>query len=97
MLAVLFEWTARYESSSVGSGGPDTSPRCSAAPAPAGACASAMLPTPMLDHDRAADLQKLAPIDDRCAVDVVIIAVTHGSPPRPSMRVFVVVIAFAAR
>src|SRR5262245_48932051 len=47
MLAVLFEWTARYESSTVGSGGPDTSPRCSAAPAPAGACASAMLLTPI--------------------------------------------------
>src|SRR4030095_7150646 len=48
MLAVLFEWTARYESSAAGSGGPDTNPRCRAAPAPAGACASAMLPTPIL-------------------------------------------------
>ena len=50
-------------------------------------------------HDRAADLQKLAPINDRCAVAVVVIAVTHGSPPRraPVDAVFVVVIAFAAR
>src|SRR4030095_7283576 len=43
MLAVLSAGTARYESIAAGSGGPDTSPRCS----PPCGCPAAMLPTPI--------------------------------------------------
>src|SRR6185436_16939826 len=79
MLAVLFAWTARYESIAAGSGGPDTSPRCS----PPCACPAAMLAHADSHHNGAADLQKLAPIDFPATRDT---GVVHDRISSPSAR-----------